>query len=166
MPITLKFKIYCHFLFIRYVNRQFYHPLKSGLHSCLMFNSDWRQILRCKRPVDPPPGLKNPLFPPSDPPLESVIRIKRVENYNLIIFIVFNFLGDFVKVLLKNHILKLVFPANLGDLVNIPANDGLNLAHSCLRTDFHTFNLFVIFREQKTLMLKQNAHGQTEITHP
>ena len=36
------------------VNGQYYHPLKSGLHSCLMFNRDWRQILRCKRPGDPP----------------------------------------------------------------------------------------------------------------
>ena len=39
-------------------------------------------------------------------------------------------------------------------LVHYPANNGLNLAHSCLRPDFHHFNLFVIFQEKKTRMLK------------
>ena len=46
------------------------------------------------------------------------------------------------------------------------ANVGWNLAQSAEQPDFHHFNLFVIFREQKSRMLKQNAHGQAEITHP
>ena len=46
---------------------------------------------------------------------ESVIR--RVDNY-LIIFVVFYFLGDFVKVLLKNHILKLGLDDNFEHILS------------------------------------------------